>query len=442
MKTVLSRILVWASLTMVGGLGPVHAQESYSIQALHDFETNSPSSLISAPDGGFYGSTYGGTFNGTAYGGTVFRANLHGALVTLVAFPLSDGDDPGGLTLGNDGQLYGIMTFGTDANGSAFAIAPDNTVTVLHQFYATDGVRPEGRLLQATDGNLYDTTSAGGPNGLGTVFRISPAGNTFSNLYSFSNATGWQAGSLLETPDGWLYGSTSLGALNQIIFKINFAGDFKTVTNLTQTTGYGLLPMILARDGSIWGTPSSGGAYNRGTVIRLSTNDLLTVVASFGEKDGLLPRGLIEGEDGNFYGVTYNGGNYGLGTMFKVTPQGELSTIAHFDGVVGANPAGGLARGSDGNIYGIAWSGGRFGNGTLFRLMRTPEIAITRTAPGVLIVNWTCFAAGDYRLERKLRLSDTEWLPASEITTLPGVTTVRTFLSEETGGFFRVAVLP
>ena len=441
MKTVWVRILEVVLLTIVCDLGLAWAQTSYSIQLLHDFETNWPSSLISAPDGRFYGSTHRTTFNGTRSSGTVFRANLHGTIVTLVSFPSPVGDDPGGLTLGNDGQLYGIMTFGSGGDGSVFAIAPDNTVTVLHVFNGADGARPFGKLLLATDGNLYDSTAFGGPNNAGTVFRISPPGSTFSNLYSFSDTTGWQAGGLLETADGWLYGSTSLGA-NQIIFKINFAGDLQTVTNLTQSTGFGLLPLILMRDGSIWGPASSGGAYNRGTIVKLSTNDLLSVVTSFGQKDGSEPRGLIEGIDGNLYGVTFYGGKHGLGTMFKVTPQGELGTIADFDGNAGAYPAGPLALGTDGNIYGVASSGGRFGNGTLFRLVRTPEISISRIGAGTNLVTWTCFAAGDYRLENKAHLSDTNWQVAGEITTPSGGTTVTNLLSGQSQGFFRVVALP
>jgi hypothetical protein len=141
-------------------------------------------------------------------------------------------------------------------------------------------------------------------------------------------------------------------------------------------------------------------------------------------------------------GGVINHGNYGMGTIFKVTPAGELSTIADFDGTVGAFPKGPLALGIDGNIYGIAWSGGRFANGTLFQLVRTPEIKITAVAAVASLVTWTCFSAGDYRLENKARLSDTNWQVLSEATTPPGGTTLMNFFSGESQGFFRVVVLP
>jgi len=50
--------------------------------------------------------------------------------------------------------------------GTLYRITPSGTETVLYSFgtRASDGVRPSGALLQASDGDLYGTTSAGGPS--------------------------------------------------------------------------------------------------------------------------------------------------------------------------------------------------------------------------------------------------------------------------------------
>src|ERR1017187_10374040 len=56
---------------------------------------------------------------------------------------------------------------------SAFRACPDG-----------EGEHPEAGLVQAANGDLYGTTSEGGANGLGTVFKITPSG-TLTTLYSF-----------------------------------------------------------------------------------------------------------------------------------------------------------------------------------------------------------------------------------------------------------------
>lgn len=55
---------------------------------------------------------------------------------------------------------------------------PAQTLTTVHSFDGLDGENPDAALIQATDGNLYGTTYAGGANGFigGTVFKIAPSG--------------------------------------------------------------------------------------------------------------------------------------------------------------------------------------------------------------------------------------------------------------------------
>ena len=56
----------------------------------------------------------------------------------------------------------------------------------------TDGGAPYAGMVQATDGNFYGAnvdqgaSSAGCPNGCGTIFQITPSGN-FSVLYNFDS---------------------------------------------------------------------------------------------------------------------------------------------------------------------------------------------------------------------------------------------------------------
>ena len=49
---------------------------------------------------------------------------------------------------------------------------PSGTLTILHTFVGADGALPYAGLVQGSDGNFYGTTSSGGANNVGTVFRL------------------------------------------------------------------------------------------------------------------------------------------------------------------------------------------------------------------------------------------------------------------------------
>jgi len=92
------------------------------------------------------------------------------------------------------GVFYGTTTFGgTNGNGVVFRFSLSNpdAVEVLHDFSATsngtnsDGANPFARLTVADDGTMYSTASSGGENGSGVVYRIQPDGE-FTVLHTFS----------------------------------------------------------------------------------------------------------------------------------------------------------------------------------------------------------------------------------------------------------------
>ena len=57
--------------------------------------------------------------------------------------------------------------------GTIFKLTLAGTLTTLHRFNpGTDGKTAYGLLARAADGSLYGTTYEGGPNGGGTVFRL------------------------------------------------------------------------------------------------------------------------------------------------------------------------------------------------------------------------------------------------------------------------------
>jgi uncharacterized repeat protein (TIGR03803 family) len=111
----------------------------------------------------------------------------------LVDFNYTDGAYPTSpLVQGLDGNFYGTNNIGgTNFNGTVFKVTPAGTLTTLYNFCAqacTDGGGPS-ELVLGLDGSFYGTTSLGGANGWGTVFKITPQG-ALTTLYTFCSQTG------------------------------------------------------------------------------------------------------------------------------------------------------------------------------------------------------------------------------------------------------------
>src|SRR5580700_11693330 len=161
--------------------------------------------LILGTDGNFYGTSLAG---GTLGHGWIFKITPSGTLTTLHNFgPLPSGSYPDApLVQASDGNFYGTTKEGGTNSclyggtnfgcGTLFRITPSGTLTTLYNFCSqsgcADGQEPGG-LVQGTDGNLYGTTSAGGNvacgGGCGTVFKITTTG-ALTTLHSFHLADG------------------------------------------------------------------------------------------------------------------------------------------------------------------------------------------------------------------------------------------------------------
>jgi uncharacterized repeat protein (TIGR03803 family) len=119
--------------------------------------------------------------------------------------------------------------------------------------------------------------------------------------------------------------------------------------------------LLQGSDGYFYGTTTSGGTSNYGTVFTISTSGALTSLYSFtGGNDGGNPvAALVQGSDGFFYGTTEFGGKNDSGTVFKIDTNGALTNLYSFrGGNDGIYPAAALVEGGDGNFYGTAPNGG------------------------------------------------------------------------------------
>lgn len=153
-----------------------------TITVLHSFsgvDGLSPRSFVLASDGNLYGSAQGGFLPSFPDGGVLFRISLNGDFSTIHFFNSAEGSNGAeygtGTILGlttSGSYLYGVSTGGSGySNGFVFRSDLSGNVTVLHNFGGTEGMNPYGVML-ASDGNLYGTTSRGGANGGGVVFKI------------------------------------------------------------------------------------------------------------------------------------------------------------------------------------------------------------------------------------------------------------------------------
>lgn len=332
-----------------------------------------------------------------------------------------------GLTLGSDGNLYGVTTLGGSpdcqvsvGNGTVFQLTPNSDGTwsenILHTFNIFDSGSPYSSLVFDNNRNLYGMTTLGGL-GKGTIFQLVPGPGgtwTLNRLHMFTG--GWDGGfgpnfsfgGLAFGGDGRLYGTTEGGGLHNSGVAFSFS-QLSAVSwyelvlhSFGQTGGDGNDPRSeprLGPDGSIYGTTFSGGSNNAGVVYRLTPNRRSfgwteTVIYSFqgspygSGSDGANPRARVTFDTvGNIYGTTIYGGPSGVGTVFKLSPNPDgtwsESVVYAFHGSPidpdGGAPEGPVIVDHFGNLYGTTIGGGADEYGTVYKLTPSPEGQWTET---------------------------------------------------------------
>jgi uncharacterized repeat protein (TIGR03803 family) len=308
-----------------------------------------------------YGVTESGGINGV---GTVFMQNAGGPFATVYAFKGgTDGANPAGRLLPwIDGNYYGttIAGGGVDEAGTIYRISPSGQYKLLHRFNGVDGNNPWGGLQYGSDGNFYGTTLGGGTNSLGNVYRVTPWGHVTS-IYSFTGGADGASpfGELATDFHGNLYGTTSSGGANGngTIFKIDQWGHLTTLYSFPNDMNGNPVNGAFPTASLTLGIECSHSDFNR----RSSLSELLT---SHAQSYGTSSRGVT------LYGVTPTGGanNAGVAFSFNV-PSNTYTILWNFSGGTdGGAPNGKLLTSWDGNIYGLTEGGGATGNGALFAI--------------------------------------------------------------------------
>jgi uncharacterized repeat protein (TIGR03803 family) len=299
------------------------------------------------------------------------------AFSTLFSFNYKDGTGYGNLVQGTNGNFYGVGGGGQYGEGEVYEITPGGRLRTLYSFCAaglpcSDGMGPT-TLIQAADRNFYGTTVFGGAYGDGTIFKLT-LGGEFRVLHNFC------PGNQADCPDGrspWgfvhgfngkLYGTTTTGGIYDggTIFEITPAGELNTIYSFCATRGcpdgVGPIALVLAPNGHLYGVTYAGPCTGCGVFFEVTPAGKLKVLYTF-LSSGAYPEGIALGADGSFYGTTYYTGCCTLGgIVFKLSPAGNETTLYTFcsrpNCADGELPAGGVAQGTDGNFYGTTVFGG------------------------------------------------------------------------------------
>ena len=403
---------------------------SFCVQANCTDGANPGGALISDPQGNLYGTTLvGGAYDqGTIYeltpppgGGAPWTNTL------LYSFcsqgpPCADGNGPQtGVIRDTNGNLYGTTLSGGSRfnEGTVFELTPPQgghgpwTETVLYEFCANDncvdGNQPLGGLTLDSHGNLYGTTTAGGPHGQGVVFELSPSGGgqwTYNILYGFCPEHGCadgstpNYGSLVFDSAGNLYGATTMGGSQNFgtVFKLTHSGgswtesvlhSFCSAANCTDgEEPYG--GVVLDAQGNIYGVTPGGGTQNLGVAYELSqsggswTENVLQNFCTNCTAGYHPQQTMILDANGNLYGTTFQGGTLTFGVAFELSPIGggqwSETVLYNFcsvgDCLDGAHPQSPMLFDSHGNLYGVA-AAGQWGGGIAYEF--SPHLTPTST---------------------------------------------------------------
>ena len=309
--------------------------------------------------------------------GTIINLNPDGSDFNAVSFTKIDGQYPqNDLLKASNGKFYGMTPQGGNSNaGVMFEYDPVTfTYVVLHHFSSgTGGGYPQGGLIES-GGKLYGMTNGGGNFYYGTLFEFDPVGNVYTVLKHLDYYTdgGYPYGSLLES-GGKFYGTTSSGGSNNYgtLFELDPVGNTYTVLKHLDNTNDGgaAYGSLIESGGKFYGMAASGGSYNAGVLFELDpVGNVYTVLKHLDvTNDGGYPYGSLLESGGKLYGMTTSGGSNGSGVLFEFNPVGNVYTVLkHLNySTDGGYPYGDLLE-SGGKLYGMTSNGGSTGYGTVF----------------------------------------------------------------------------
>jgi uncharacterized repeat protein (TIGR03803 family) len=341
--------------------------------------------MVQGLNGQLYSTTAGGVG-----GGHFFEITTGGNQTKVDALT---GLSEGGLLLATDGNFYGTtLKGGYHTGGRIIRVTPSGGLTNLYAFCAqadcADGGFPSGPLIQGTDGNLYGTTTRGGPGcteyayGCGTFFKIT-LGGEITTLYTFCLQAGCPdgeapGGAIVQAADGNFYGTTDAGGTGAgrggTIYRLTPTGTFTVLYNFCSQPDCpdGASPvggLAVGPDGALY-----GGTESYPTVFKIALDGTFQLLATLcpGPKCGSAYAPPVPATDGYLYGTISGGGKNGEGTIYRITTSGDLTVLHSFcslkDCKDGAEPMGPILQATDGNLYGTTYGIKGAGGSVVYKL--------------------------------------------------------------------------
>ena len=294
---------------------------------------------------------------------------------------------------------------------AAFAFAPLSSASAaavldrLHSFCAEsgcmDGITPYGPLVGDEKGRVYGTTQAGGVNGVGVVFQLTPTksgGWRYETICSAGDGNcpdTVPSGDLILDTNGNLYGTsagnnaTRRGAVFELkhgrrgwTYSVlyNFCSKAGCADGMGPAAGLTYLNQSsrVAYDGSspLFGTATTGD-YTQGVVFRLVRNGSQwseSVIHTF-PVGTTATSPLLMDNQGSLFGTGYDNNSF-HDFFFQLVHDTWKLKVLHEFCMVANCPDGASTRGrpvivADGTIYGVTQSGGQYNYGTVYSLAPT-----------------------------------------------------------------------
>lgn len=216
-----------------------------------------------------------------------------------------------------------------------------------------------------SQGEIWGTTSRGGTNNIGVIFKSSDDGTNYSVQYSLmGDSHGYQPNSgVMLAANGKLYGTTISGGNKDMgvlfeydpvtkVYSSKF--DFDILNGASPESR-----MFQSSDGNIYGVVAWGGETGngstfsgRGVIFKFDpVTGSYSKLFDFKNSNGFIPKGIAQASNGKLYGITSQGGDNSIGTLFEydLSTQ-EYDEKLHFDFTT-VGVATNILHTSDGKIY-------------------------------------------------------------------------------------------